>query len=249
MWLIYKKIKCFLQRSKFLVTLVRFIRAGLRGCHNVRCKIIRSQTIKSYLRTHPIRKLQIGAQCNVLKGWLNTDLNPKLNEVVFLDATKTFPFESATFDYIFCEHLIEHLTYHEGLFMLRECHRVLKPGGKIRIATPNLEILIGLYRSEKSDIQQQYIHWIMNKFLPEIRVPHETFVINNAFRCWGHQFIYDRVILQHVLEEVAFYDIVFYAPDESSDENLRDLESHGKTIEDEDMNRFETMIIEAKCPL
>jgi predicted SAM-dependent methyltransferase len=55
---------------------------------------------------------------------------------VFLDATTPFPFDCGTFDYIYCEHMIEHISWQKGQTMLRECHRVLKPRGVMRIATP-----------------------------------------------------------------------------------------------------------------
>jgi len=133
--------------------------------------------------------------------------------------------------------------------MLRECYRVLKPGGKIRIATPDLETLIGLHTPDKSELQQRYIEWIIDTFLPQVGVYRESFVINNAFRNWWHQFIYDRATLQSAMEEVGFVDITRYAPGESDDEVLRGIESHGKAAGNEDMNRFETMVLEAKRPI
>jgi predicted SAM-dependent methyltransferase len=199
--------------------------------------------MKSYVRSHQVRKLQVGAGYNILKGWLNTDVYPKSREVFFLDAAKPFPFEEGTFDYIFSEHLIEHLTYNDGLFMLSECHRVLKPGGRIRIATPDLETLTGLHIPEKSDLQQRYIKCIIDTYLPEMCVYRDSFVINNAFRNWGHQFIYDQATLQSAVEEAGFIDISCYAPGESDDEVLQGIESRR-----DDMGKFETMVLEAKRP-
>jgi len=51
------------------------------------------------------------------------------------------------------------------------------------------------------------------------------------------------------MEQVGFVDITRYAPGESDDELLRDIESHGKAVDNEDMNRFETMVLEAKRPI
>jgi len=211
--------------------------------------LVRPLAIRRYLTSCQTPRLQIGAGPNILEGWLNTDYYTGSLGVVFLDATKRFPFEDRTFDYIFSEHQIEHLTYKEGLSMLRECYRVLKPGGKIRIATPDIETLIGLHTPEKNDLQQRYIRWINDKFLPEIGVDNDVFVINNAFRNFGHQFIYDRATLQSALEEVGLVDITFYATGESHSEALRGIESHGKAAGNEDMNRFETMVLEAKRPM
>ncbi len=211
--------------------------------------IKRPHAVKRYLRSHEIRKLQIGSSLNILDGWLNSDVYCLSHRVVYLNATKVFPFENDTFDYIFAEHVIEHLTYKEGLFMLRECHRVLKPGGKIRIATPDLETLIDLYTTEeKSELQDRYIQWIVPMFFPDVSFYSAVFAINIAFQNWGHKFLYDSTTLQRAMEEARFVDISRFKPGESNDEALIRIESHGKAIGDEDMDRFETMVLEAKCP-
>jgi hypothetical protein len=71
-----------------------------------------------------------------------------------------------------------------------------------------------------------------------------VFVINNAFRNWGHQFLYDRTLLKGMLEEVGFGDITSVRPGESEDKHLRGIETHGQFIGDEAMNQFETMVLE-----
>ncbi len=88
--------------------------------------------ISNYLRTHAVRKLQIGAGGS--KGfddWLNTDIEPHEGEAD-LDATKPSPIPDGAPSYIFPEQGFEHLSYRDGLAMPRECHRTLKRGGKIR---------------------------------------------------------------------------------------------------------------------
>jgi predicted SAM-dependent methyltransferase len=77
-------------------------------------------------------------------GWLNTDYEPELPIVMHLDASQRFPFREATFDYIFSEHVIEHISYWDGMKMLAECFRVLKGSGKVRISTPDLAFLVDL---------------------------------------------------------------------------------------------------------
>lgn len=47
-----------------------------------------------------------------------------------------FPFDTDTFDGVLCLETIEHLGYSPS-HMLAECHRVLKPDGKLVITTPN----------------------------------------------------------------------------------------------------------------
>ncbi len=206
-----------------------------------------SEAMTSYFELNTIRKLQLGSGTNVLAGWFNTDVTPRDN-VYFLDSSKPFPFKDAVFHYIFSEHHIEHLTYNHGLFTLRECYRVLLPGGKIRIATPSLEMLLNLYTASPDEFQQRYIHFILDNFLPRIQNANPVFIINNAFRNWGHQFLYDRVTLQQAMEDVGFVDISHTVPGESDDEQLYALEKHGVFIEDEEMNRFETQVLEGRRP-
>jgi predicted SAM-dependent methyltransferase len=59
-------------------------------------------------------------------------------------------------------HLIEHLNYCDGVRFVQECYRVLKPAGKLRIATPDLRFLIELFTENKTELQQRYISWAVN---------------------------------------------------------------------------------------
>jgi predicted SAM-dependent methyltransferase len=187
--------------------------------------------IEDYLNSNEIRKLHIGCGNHYLEGWLNTDYLPFLNKSILMDATRTFPFDSNIFDYIFTEHMIEHITYSQGGLMLSECFRVLKSGGQLRISTPDLHFLIDLYKENKSELQIDFIkhssnQWIRNsphyKNAPNF---HETFVINNYVRAWGHQFIYDESVLCNLLEKVGFVKISRVYVSESQDMVLQNLEN------------------------
>ncbi len=131
--------------------------------------------------------------------------------------------------------------------MLKECQRVMKPGGKIRIATPDLEVIIGLYSRSREPQVGKYIKWATDRWIG-IHVYKPSFVINNAFRNWGHQFLYDGELLEMAMQYAGFTNIQRYPPGESNDENLRGIESHGKNVENEEMTVFETMVYEGKCP-
>ncbi len=244
-----ERLKQFVTRHRFLLAIAQTILLCLRRCHDAIYWAIRPLVMNQYLKSHQVRKLQIGAGPNILPEWLNTDKSPSSPRVLFLDAANPFPFRDATFDYIYSEHLIEHLTYKQGQLMLRECFRVLKPGGSIRTATPDLETLIGLYTPQKSSLQQKYIHWVVDKFYPEIGLYQESVVINSSFRNFGHQFLYDCSLLQSTLEKAGFVAITRYNVGESDDEVFRRIESHGLSCGDEEMNRFETMVVEARRSL
>jgi SAM-dependent methyltransferase len=59
--------------------------------------------------------------------------------VRYLDVRKKFPWREGAFEFVYTSHLLEHLYPMEALQCLREVHRVLKRGGTLRIAIPDLD--------------------------------------------------------------------------------------------------------------
>lgn len=168
---------------------------------------IDQKVLSNYLTNQAVRKLQIGTGFNVLNGWLNTDYDPASDEVYRMDATRPFPLPANSFDYVFSEHMIEHIPFPSGVVMLNECFRILKPGGRIRISTPDLQFLVDLYGERKTELQRKYIDWSAKTFIDWAPRPSETYVINNYVRSWGHQFIYDRETLRNLLQSCGFLDV------------------------------------------
>lgn len=207
---------------------------------------------KSYLRTHSVAKLQVGCGRFPLQGWLNGDNFSCYHEYtknkIYLDACKRFPFPNNSFDYIFSEHLIEHLPYQQAQKFLEESHRVLRPGGKIRVATPNLDFLISLYDYQRSEVEESYLAWANASFSHSVKKAHPTFVINNFFYSWGHSFIFCPETLSELIRQSGFASIQFYPVGQSDDAHLSNLEQHGKEMPEE-YNILETMCIEATKPI
>lgn len=46
---------------------------------------------------------------------------------------------------VYHSHLLEHFSRHNALNFAQECYRVLKPGGIIRVAVPDLERIARMY--------------------------------------------------------------------------------------------------------
>jgi SAM-dependent methyltransferase len=232
----------------------------------------REKFIDDYLIKNSVRKLQIGSGTNQLAGWLNTDIEPATSETIFLDATLPMPFPDQSFNYVFCEHMIEHLHYQDGLSMLSEIYRVMKPNGRVRVSTPNMLNIIGLFSEQKTLEQRQYIRWSscdllglyseskshlqihkkewdidfhhFNDNYPDIENDSVSFIVNNFFRSYGHLFLYDPQTLTKLLSSVGFNSVTRMKPGQSNDPMLQNLELHGNLIGTA-INEFETMVFEA----
>ena len=178
--------------------------------------------IDKYLKNNEIKKLHIGAGNRKIKDWLNTDIGNK-SIMPVVDVTKKFPFNTKTFDYVFSEHMIEHIKYQDGVKMLKESFRVLKSNGKIRISTPDLQFLIDLYSNEKDQLQKDYIEWSCKNY--QLTEGSIVEVVNNYFQSWGHQFIYDKNTIENTLKAVGFTKIEFFKINESNNLELKDLEN------------------------
>jgi predicted SAM-dependent methyltransferase len=229
------------------------IRLGIRSTYRKLSRALRhpeKKFLRQYLGAPGTKKLHIGCGDHLIEGWLNCDLLDAWQimrgvPIYPLDATKPFPFANDTFDTVFSEHMIEHVSYDEGSRMLAECHRVLKPGHFIRVTTPDLKFLVALYAAEKTEFQKQYIKWASDKFL-DSRYPVDIFVINNFFRNWGHRFIYDEAALRRSMIDAGFVDVTSRPLGESPQSDLRNLENEGRMPPY--FLRLESLVLEAMKP-
>jgi SAM-dependent methyltransferase len=91
------------------------------------------------------RRLNVGCGGRFRPAWINIDLRPQNSSVQPHDVTTPLPFADAYFDAVYHAHLLEHLPRERAMPFLRECYRVLKPGGVLRVVVPDLEQISRLY--------------------------------------------------------------------------------------------------------
>lgn len=198
--------------------------------------------IAHYLASTASPRLQIGASSHLLEGWLNSDINLHVPELVYLDCLRPFPVGDEAFDYVYCEHFIEHLDRAGGLACMREVSRCLKRGGVFRIATPDLERFLGLFAAQRTAEQDRYLVQFATLLGLDRVTPGE--VLNLVMREWGHRHIYSRADLKKALLASGFSQVVDVEVGESAHEALRGIERH-QAYAGEESNRFETMVVEA----
>lgn len=91
------------------------------------------------------RRLNLGCGRTYHPEWCNLDLESDDPAVIRHDVTQGLPFADGQFDVVYHSHILEHLKPEDGVAMLGECLRVLKPGGVLRIVVPDLERIARLY--------------------------------------------------------------------------------------------------------
>ena len=211
---------------------------------------IQRTIINSYISSNIIKKLQIGCGPNLFEGWLNTDLNYN-DKIAFLDAGNKFPIESESFDFVYSEHLFEHLKVEQQLNMLTESYRILKKGGILRIATPNIDFLFNIHGNPTVQESIYYVDWAVKnihqlKSLENLGIDKEEYyiyVINNFFKDWGHQVIHNFTSINKMAILCAFSQVRECAVGESQVPILKNIEKHGTFIP-ERINIQETMVVE-----
>lgn len=236
-----ESVKTILEPATYLS-----IRTAYKAFRRARLRLQRPHRINAYLSTHPVRKLHIGCGQFSLAGWLNGDYDPQGLDAIFLDARRAIPLADRSFDYVFSEHMIEHIPLAHGETLLRECHRILKPGGRIRIATPDLTRFVDFLRKQDPE-GAGYAEWVYAGCFANSSVRSPAMVVNNIMSNFGHVFVYDEATLRATLAVAGFVDVMRREIGESDDPHLQGLERHADIIGDAN-NRFETMILEAVRP-
>jgi predicted SAM-dependent methyltransferase len=145
------------------------------------------------------RLLNLGCGARRHPAWTNLDRTARGPDVRACDLRYGIPFPDAACAVVYLAHVLEHFTRTDGRALLRECHRVLRPGGLLRVAVPDLETIARLYlhalqRALAGDRPASDDHtWLMLElydqavreqpggemaaYLRQVRIPNEEFVL------------------------------------------------------------------------
>ncbi len=144
---------------------------------------------------------------NNLRSILNIKKVPGVDWQV--DLRKKFKCQDSFFQGIFLEHVLEHLNILDVFHLLGEIKRIMKPGSKLRISVPDLEIYAKYYLlgEKKTD---KFSMWDKNRGEAIWNIAHN----------FGHNCIYDFNFLKKILLLCGFTNIEKKEFNQSSDDML-----------------------------
>ena len=103
------------------------------------------------------RFVNVGCGNRFHEDWLNLDISSASPHVTIADLRKGIPLPDGSCDAVYNAAFLEHLRKPEAVAFVRECHRVLKPGGILRIGVPDLESICRNYleKLEKARLEDE----------------------------------------------------------------------------------------------
>jgi predicted SAM-dependent methyltransferase len=139
----------------------------------------------------PLR-LHLGSGAQPKDGWVDVDLAGDPVDLAW-NLARGIPFADGSVDAVFHEHLLEHIPLRDGLGLMDETMRVLRPGGILRIGVPDAGALLRSYVGDGARIEQ--IH---------PGRPTRMLAVQELFYWHRHTTMYDEETLALMFTAVGF---------------------------------------------
>jgi predicted SAM-dependent methyltransferase len=107
------------------------------------------------------RRLNIGCGQRYCSGWTNIDYVGS-EDVLAHDLRKGLPFPDESFDVVYHSHVLEHISKQDAGAFMKECFRVLKQNGILRVVVPDLELLVRNYLCKLEEVRRGSVNEYVN---------------------------------------------------------------------------------------
>lgn len=172
-------------------------------------------------------RLHLGSGTNRLEGWINVDILGMRPDLLW-DLRGGIPFPRSCAQEVFLEHVLEHFELTHVLGILRECRRVLAPGGLIRVGVPDFGKYLDSYSGDRAFIKSE-----------RPGRPTPLLALAEVALFHGHRSVWDAETLTLALVEAGFDDVRVCAHGESALGHAPDAEHR----------RSESIYAEARTPV
>lgn len=147
-------------------------------------------------------ELYLGSGKRNIPGFIHIDLDDYPHLAYKHDIASLPMFSNNSVDLIYTSHSFEYFDRQEGEKVLKEWHRVLKPGGTLRMAVPDFEAITRVYLKYKKDLGHKGILGPLYGRM-EIKTKGKNKTIY-------HKTAYDFKSLKNLLESTGFRNVHRY---------------------------------------
>lgn len=148
----------------------------------------------------PLKRLNLGCGAYRLEGWDNWDADPETPADRHFHAPP-IPVGDRTVDEIYCGHLLEHFEPDEADELLRECRRVLVPGGRLGVVVPDTRAVLARYLEQRHEVVEvpEGVFWNLDDLDSVCRV-----FLYSTIQPSRHKWSYDGATLRRALVRNGF---------------------------------------------
>lgn len=100
-------------------------------------------------------KVNLGCGNRFINDWINIDFVSNYPEVKQYDLRSGIPLDTGSAEIIYHSHILEHFNKQAAISFLKECFRVLKQGGILRVVVPDLEQLARQYLAMLETVEKE----------------------------------------------------------------------------------------------
>lgn len=160
-------------------------------------------------------KLYLGSRDYKPDGFLTVDIDPAHNPDILADVTRMTSVASESVDEICASHILEHLPWPESFVAVAEWARVLRIGGRLRLAVPDLGLLARFVAEGRNAWGAVGLIFGVGR-------------LENPLE--AHQYGYTRDMLVEILRSLGFDDFDWWKHDVSDASNGWMLDDAGERI-------------------
>lgn len=136
-------------------------------------------------------RLHLGCGDRIIPGFLHLDIRPLPHVDIVTPLEELGMFANDSAELIYASHVLEHFPRHRTATVLAEWHRVLRPGGVLRLAVPDFEKLIEVYLNTGRDLDA-----VLGPLVGRQNHPHNF-----------HYMLFDRKKLTALLAAAGFVEV------------------------------------------
>jgi predicted SAM-dependent methyltransferase len=147
--------------------------------------------------------LNLGCGNRFHPDWINVNFVSTDEGVIAHNLTQGIPFADCSFDLVYHSHLLEHFAKNDAESFLKDCYRVLRPQGVLRLVVPDLEQIARIYLTAVEQAMSGSPEWVNNyewillemydqtvrndsggevlNYLSQANIPNQDFVVER----WG----------------------------------------------------------------